>query len=239
MEDSRCGFLVWAPLAGAVDVRILSPQELLLPLTKDDRGYFYGAFGGINPGTLYFYALDGRERWPDPASRSQPHGVHGPSQIIESGFTLDDGHWSGLGLQDYIIYELHVGTYTPEGTFDAVVAHLDGLAELGITAVELMPVTQFPGNRNWGYDGVYPFAVQNTYGGPEGLKRLVKACHLRGLAVVLDVVYNHLGPEGNYLGKFGPYFTDRYRTPWARPLILTDPKAMKSGVILSKTPSIG
>ncbi len=225
MEDSRCEFLVWAPLAGAVDVRILSPQELLLPLTKDDRGYFYGASGGINPGTLYFYALDGRERWPDPASRSQPHGVHGPSQIIESGFTLDDGHWSGLGLQDYIIYELHVGTYTPEGTFDAVVAHLDGLAELGITAVELMPVTQFPGNRNWGYDGVYPFAVQNTYGGPEGLKRLVKACHFRGLAVVLDVVYNHLGPEGNYLGKFGPYFTDRYRTPWGEALNFDGPES--------------
>ena len=213
-EDSRCEFLVWAPLAGAVDVQILSPQELSLPLAKGERGYFYGAFEGVGPGTLYFYSLDRREMRPDPASRFQPHGVHGPSQVIDPGFSPDDGSWSGLHLQDYIIYELHVGAYTPEGTFDAVIAHLDGLVDLGITAVELMPVAQFPGNRNWGYDGVYPFAAQNSYGGPEGLKRLVNACHRKGLAVVLDVVYNHLGPEGNYLGEFGPYFTDRYRTPW-------------------------
>jgi maltooligosyltrehalose trehalohydrolase len=207
----------------AVDVQIVSPKELSLPLTKCDRGYFYGAFEGIGPGTLCFYALDRRERRPDPASRSQPHGVHGPSQVIESGFPPDDRSWSGLPLPDYVIYELHIGTYTPEGTFDAVVAHLDGLLELWITAVELMPVAQFPGNRNWGYDGVYPYAVQNTYGGPEGLRRLVNACHRKGLAVVLDVVYNHLGPEGNYLGEFGPYFTDRYRTPWGMALNFDGP----------------
>jgi len=128
-----------------------------------------------------------------------------------------------LPLDDYILYELHVGTYTPEGTFEAVIPHLDGLARLGVTAVELMPVAQFPGARNWGYDGVDLFAVQNSYGGPEGLRRLVDACHAKGLAVVLDVVYNHLGPEGNYLGDFAPYFDDRYRTPWGPALNFEGP----------------
>ena len=223
VEDSRCEFLVWAPLADSVDVQIVLPQDLLLPLTKGDRGYFYGAFEGVRPGTQYFYLLDGRKRFPDPASRSQPHGVHGPSQVIESGFPWKDGPWAGLPLREYVIYELHVGAYTPEGSFDVVTGHLDRLADLGITAVELMPVAQFPGNRNWGYDGAYPFAVQNSYGGPNGLKRLVNACHEKGLAVVLDVVYNHLGPEGNYLGEFGPYFTDRYRTPWGMALNFDGP----------------
>jgi maltooligosyltrehalose trehalohydrolase len=223
MEGSRCGFLLWAPLAGSVDVQIVLPQEKLLPLTRGDKGYFYGTFEGVRPGAQYFYRLDGRKRLPDPASRFQPHGVHGPSQVIESGFAWNDGSWSGLHLRDYVIYELHVGVYTPEGTFDAVTGHLDRLVELGITAIELMPAAQFPGNRNWGYDGVYPFAVQNTYGGPDGLKRLVNACHEKGLAVVLDAVYNHIGPEGNYLGDFGPYFTDRYRTPWGMALNFDGP----------------
>ncbi|MDP2046793.1 MAG: malto-oligosyltrehalose trehalohydrolase, partial [Deltaproteobacteria bacterium] len=141
-------------------------------------------------------------------------GVHGPSQVIEPHFVWEELHWSGIPFSHYVIYELHVGTFTAQGTFDAIVPHLDELKDLGITAIMLMPAAQFPGDRNWGYDGVYPFAVQNSYGGPEGLKRLVDACHQRGLAVMLDVVYNHLGPEGNYLHDFGPYFTDRYRTPW-------------------------
>ncbi|MBP1726352.1 MAG: GlgB, partial [Deltaproteobacteria bacterium] len=166
------------------------------------------------PGTRYFYRLDGESERPDPASRFQPEGVHGPSQVVDSRFSWGDAGWFGLPLRDYIIYELHVGTFTGEGTFAAVVTHLEQLKELGITVLELMPVAQFPGSRNWGYDGTYPFAVQNSYGGPDGLKHLVSACHQRGLAVVLDVVYNHLGPEGNYLGDFAPYFTDRYRTPW-------------------------
>jgi maltooligosyltrehalose trehalohydrolase len=133
---------------------------------------------------------------------------------VDPAFPWEDQEWSGLQLADFVLYELHVGTFTPEGTLDAVIPHLDGLKDLGVTAVELMPVAQFPGSRNWGYDGAHPFAVQNTYGGPAGLKRLVNACHRKGLAVVLDVVCNHLGPEGNYLAEFGPYFTDRYRTPW-------------------------
>ena len=148
---------------------------------------------------------------PDPASSFQPAGIHGPSEVVNPNlFHWKDARWKGLDLNAYIIYEVHVGTYTPVGTFEALAGKLDELKDLGVTALELMPVAQFPGARNWGYDGVFPFAVQNSYGGPAGLLRLVDECHARELAVVLDVVYNHLGPEGNYLNDFGPYFTDRY-----------------------------
>jgi maltooligosyltrehalose trehalohydrolase len=201
-------------VADQVEVHVLSPRERILPLCREGRGYHHAVLQGVEPGTLYVYRLNGNIERPDPASRSQPHGVLGPSQVVDPRFPWGDRHWFGLPLEDYIIYELHVGTFSPEGTFDAIVPHLDALRELGITAVELMPVAQFPGNRNWGYDGVYPFAVQASYGGPDGLRRLVSACHQRGLAVVLDVVYNHLGPEGNYLAEFGPHLTERYRTPW-------------------------
>lgn len=221
--DSRCRFLVWAPLAQEVEVHLVAPEERLFPLEKRERGYYQALVEGVELGDLYFYRLDGQKERPDPTSRSQSEGVHGPSQVVDCYFPWEDGGWFGLPLQDYIIYELHVGTFTSEGTFDAIIPLLDELKELGITAVELMPVAQFPGSRNWGYDGVYPFAVQNSYGGPEGLKRLVNACHHRGLAVVLDVVYNHLGPEGNYLGDFGPYFTDRYRTLWGQALNFDGP----------------
>jgi maltooligosyltrehalose trehalohydrolase len=214
LRNGCCQFLVWAPLAQKVEVHIVAPQQRTQTLQPEAQGYHGAVLEGVEPGSLYLYRLDGQKECPDPASRSQPQGVHSPSQIVDSRFPWQDGHWFGLPLQEYIIYELHVGTFTPEGTFDAVIPYLDGLRELGITAVELMPVAQFPGSRNWGYDGVYPFAVQNSYGGPEGLKRLVDACHQRGLAVVLDVVYNHLGPEGNYFADFGPYFTQRYQTPW-------------------------
>ena len=222
-EDSRGEFLVWAPAADTVDVQIVAPRERRLALSKEERGYFRGIFDEVEAGTLYFFAIDGNRRRPDPASRFQPQGVHGPSRVIDSRFPWEDGSWSGQYLRDYVIYELHTGAFTPEGTFDAVTGHLDELVQLGITAVELMPAGQFPGGRNWGYDGAYPFAVQSTYGGPDGLKRLVNACHRKGLAVVLDVVYNHLGPEGNYLGDFGPYFTDRYSTPWGMALNFDGP----------------
>jgi maltooligosyltrehalose trehalohydrolase len=185
-----------------------------VPLEKVSRGYHYGVVQGVKPGTRYFYRLDGNTERPDPASKFQPEGVHGPSQVIDPHFVWEELHWSGIPFSHYVIYELHVGTFTAQGTFDAIVPHLDALKDLGITAIMIMPVAQFPGDRNWGYDGVYPFAVQNSYGGPEGFKRLIDACHQRGLAVILDVVYNHLGPEGNYFHDFGPYFTDRYRTPW-------------------------
>lgn len=183
-------------------------------MTKTPRGYHEVVVIDTEPGALYRYRLDNEKERPDPASRFQPEGVHGPSQVVDPDFQWSESHWPGLPLKDYVLYELHVAAFTPDGTFSAIVPHLDELKGLGITAVELMPVAQFPGDRNWGYDGVYPFAVQNSYGGPDGLKRLVDACHCRGLAVVLDVVYNHLGPEGNYLADFGPYFTDTYKTPW-------------------------
>lgn len=214
MADGRGCFRVWAPRAEKVEVRLVSPRERLLPLSRGKNGYFSGIFEDVAPGSLYFFRLDDAKERPDPASRFQPAGVHGPSQVIAPGFPWTDRDWGGLSLRNYVIYELHVGAFTPAGTFDAVMPHLDELHDLGITAVELMPVAQFPGERNWGYDGVFPYAAQNSYGGPDGLRRLVDACHNRGLAVILDVVYNHLGPEGNYLWDYGFYFTGHYRTPW-------------------------
>jgi len=211
---SQCRFRVWAPFVHRVEVHILAPSEQIASTTKDPRGYHEVVVNDLEPGALYRYRLDGQKERPDPASRSQPDGVHGPSEVVDPFFNWSEPHWQGLCLKDYILYELHVGVFTPEGTFSAIIPHLDDLQELGVTALELMPVAQFPGNRNWGYDGVYPFAVQNSYGGHNEMKRLVDECHSRGLAVVLDVVYNHLGPEGNYLADFGPYFTDSYKTPW-------------------------
>jgi maltooligosyltrehalose trehalohydrolase len=214
-----------------MDLRIVSPHERIARLKKIGKGYHQIVLTDVDPAARYVYRLhveeapsarDPKER-PDPASRYQPLGVHGPSQVVSSAFDWQDTNWFGLPLSQYIIYELHVGTFTPEGTFDAVIPHLDRLIEIGITAVELMPVAQFPGNRNWGYDGTYPFAAQTSYGGPQSLKRLVNACHRKGLAVVLDVVYNHLGPEGNYLRDFGPYFTDFYKTPWGEAINFDGP----------------
>jgi maltooligosyltrehalose trehalohydrolase len=214
LGDHRCRFRVWSPLASKVDVLLLDSRETCTPLNDTGEGYFEAEVENVPPGTLYRYRLDGSKERPDPASRAQPEGVHGPSQVVDHAFKWDDGCWFGLPLQDYVIYELHVGTFSSEGSFDAIIPHLADLKALGITAIELMPVAQFPGERNWGYDGVYPFAPQNSYGGPHGLKRLINACHKQGMAAILDVVYNHLGPEGNYLADFAPYFTERYQTPW-------------------------
>jgi maltooligosyltrehalose trehalohydrolase len=186
-------------------------------MTPVGDGWFEATLATLGAGTRYFYLLDGQRERPDPASRAQPEGVHGPSGAVDTGaFPWADAGWRGLPLRSMVLYELHVGAFTSEGTFDAVIPRLERLRALGITAVELMPVGSFPGSRNWGYDGVGLFAPQRTYGGPAGLQRLVEACHGAGLAVVLDVVYNHLGPEGNYLAEFGPYFTDRYSTPWGQ-----------------------
>jgi len=223
LGDGRCRFCVWAPFVDSIEVHVLSPQERLERLQRDRQGYHCGVLEGIEPGALYRLRLNGSLERPDPASRCQPHGVHGPSQVVDPSFGWTDGNWRGLPLERYVFYELHVGAFTAPGTFDAAIERLDDLAALGITAVELMPVAQFAGNRNWGYDGVFPFAAQTSYGGPQGLKRFVDACHDRGLAVVLDVVYNHLGPEGNYLGDFGPYFSDLYRTPWGAPVNFDGP----------------
>ncbi len=212
----QCRFRVWAPLAARVEVRIVHPHARTIPLEPLPRGYYEAIADDVQPGARYWFRLDEARDRPDPASRFQPEGVHGPSEVVSPEFEWRDGSWRGLPIDHYIFYELHTGTFTPEGTFDAAIPRLAELADLGVTAVEIMPVAQFPGSRNWGYDGAYPFAVQYSYGGPQGLKRLVDACHRHGMAAVLDVVYNHLGPEGNYFREFGPYFTDRYVTPWGQ-----------------------
>ncbi|MBI5440985.1 MAG: malto-oligosyltrehalose trehalohydrolase, partial [Deltaproteobacteria bacterium] len=214
-RDEHWEFLVWAPLAGRAELELEDPGGRVLPLVRRERGYWEATVAGLEAGARYRYRLDGGEGLPDPASSFQPLGIHGPSVLVDhDAFGWTDGSWRGLSLGRLILYEVHVGTFTREGTFDAVVPRLRELRDLGVTCLELMPVAQFPGERNWGYDGVNLFAVQASYGGPDGLKRLVDACHGVGLAVVLDVVMNHLGPEGNYLGRYGPYFTDRYRTLW-------------------------
>jgi maltooligosyltrehalose trehalohydrolase len=215
--DGTCTFLVWAPQAKGVEVRVLGSAERTIEMQPLERGYFFAWADAIQPGTRYRYALkneEGEKERPDPASRFQPEGIHGPSEIVDARFGWSDEGWRGIALDDYVIYELHIGTFTPEGTFDAAISRLQNLKELGIAAIEIMPVAQFPGARNWGYDGVYAFAVQDSYGGPTGFKRLVDACHAHGIAVLLDVVYNHFGPEGNYTADFGNYSTDSYKTPW-------------------------
>jgi maltooligosyltrehalose trehalohydrolase len=185
------------------------------PMQAEHRGVFETTLTSASEGSDYWFVLDGAQRLPDPASRFQPYGVHGASRVVDpSTFAWTDTEWRGIPMREYVIYELHVGTFTPAGTFEAIIPHLDALRSLGITAVELMPVGQFPGDRNWGYDGTFIYAPQNSYGGPAGLRTLVNAAHKAGLAVILDVVYNHLGPEGNYLDAFAPYFTDVYHTPW-------------------------
>ncbi len=200
-------------------LRLLDPAERDIPMERTAWGYFSVEVTDIQPGTRYFYKPDGAEAYPDPASHFQPEGVHGPSAVVDhAAHPWQDQSWRGLSFHDLILYELHVGTFTPEGTFEAIIPRLDDLAATGINALELMPVAQFPGVRNWGYDGVYPYSVQDSYGGPEGLKKLVDACHTRGIAVFLDVVYNHIGPEGNYFSLFGPYFTQKYCTPWGNAL---------------------
>ena len=214
LGDGRTEFLVWAPKPDLVELHLLTPEDRVVEMATLERGYRRAVVDRVDPGATYRYRLDGHE-YPDPASRYQPAGVHGPSSVIDArAFVWDDIGWTPPLLEEYVIYELHVGTLTQEGTFDAIVPHLDGLAALGLTAIELMPVGQFSGTRNWGYDGVFPYAAQDSYGGPHGLASLVSECHRRGLAVVLDVIHNHIGPEGNVLGEFGPYFTTRYRTPW-------------------------
>jgi maltooligosyltrehalose trehalohydrolase len=223
--DGTTCFRVWAPKARAVTLHLVTGEAAgTVPLTEEENGYFSGAIQGAGDGDRYFYQLDDGPLRPDPVSRFQPDGVHGASQIVEPRlFDWLDGGWGGIPLERYVIYELHVGTFSRQGTFEGAIPHLDYLVELGVSAIELMPVSQFPGSRNWGYDGVNLFAAQNSYGGPGELKRLVDACHKKGLAVILDVVYNHFGPEGNHLGEFGGYFTDKYHTPWGRAMNFDGP----------------
>lgn len=213
---------LWAPSAKSVEL-LLTETNKKYPLKEASYGYWELETADLKPDNLYKFILDEEKELPDPASLSQPESVHGASQAIDiSDFNWTDNDWKNFALKDYLLYELHTGTFTPEGTFAALESKLDYLKELGITAIEIMPVAQFPGTRNWGYDGVFPFAVQNSYGGPKALQHLVNACHQKGLAVVLDVVYNHMGPEGNYFGEFGPYFTEKYNTPWGNALNFDD-----------------
>ncbi|CAD0220691.1 Malto-oligosyltrehalose trehalohydrolase [Planktothrix agardhii] len=215
LGNNCCEFKVWSPLRESVAVKIISPEERLIDLEFDQQGYGRATVENIPPGSRYFYQLDRKFNHPDPASYSQPDGVHQASEVIDQNcFIWQDNNWKSISLDELIVYELHVGTFTPEGTFTAIIPRISELLELGINAIELMPISQFPGYRNWGYDGTYLYAPQNCYGGVEGLKQLVNACHQQGMAVILDVVYNHFGPEGNYIAQFGPYFTERYQTPW-------------------------
>ena len=214
VETGTASVRVWAPEKESVQLDII--DGLTIPLEQEEHGYWYTFTNAVKPGTKYYFNVDGK-KLPDPASLYQPQGVHGPSCAIDlKQFTWTDSNWQQPDLESYIIYELHVGTFTPEGTFDGVINKLSYLKDLGITAIEIMPIAQFPGNRNWGYDGVFPYAVQNSYGGANGLQRLVNACHNEGIAAILDVVYNHIGPEGNYLPEYGHYFTDKYKTPWGQ-----------------------
>ncbi|MFP4310396.1 MAG: malto-oligosyltrehalose trehalohydrolase [Nitriliruptoraceae bacterium] len=219
LGDGTAAAVVWAPRAEHLEV-VLDPEGVarVVPLTPAPRGWWTGLLDQVAPGMRYRLRVHrGGEvvDRADPASRWQPAGPQGPSAIDDAaGFAWTDAAFRAPPLHEQVVYELHVGTFTPEGTFDAVAAHLDHLVDLGITTIELLPTWQFSGGRNWGYDGVLPFAVQDTYGGPEGLRRLVDAAHARGLAVWLDVVYNHLGPEGNHLDDFGPYLTEARGTPW-------------------------
>lgn len=210
---------VWAPNAEKL---LLKTGEQELTLDQQQHGYWTLSTDKIKPGDTYWFMVDDKQL-PDPASLYQPESVHGPSAAFDlKAFDWTDAQWQNPALSDYIIYELHTGTFTADGTFKGIEEKLDHLISLGITAIEIMPVSQFPGERNWGYDGVFPFATQNSYGGPNSLQALVNACHNKGLAVILDVVYNHIGPEGNYFGEFGHYFTDKYHTPWGAALNFDD-----------------
>ena len=204
-------FSVWAPEANTVEVVIDDDRHAM---QRDERGWWRAPVAAAGAGTRYAFSLDGGPARPDPRSRSQPHGVDGPSEVVSDDFAWTDDRWRGLSWRGAVLYELHVGTFTPDGTFDAAIDRLDHVVELGVDAVELLPVAEFSGEHGWGYDGVDLFAPHRAYGGPDGLRRFVDTCHARDLGVVLDVVYNHLGPAGNYLREFGPYFSPLHRTAW-------------------------
>src|SRR5690625_3044781 len=210
---------VWAPRAHRVDL-VLGEASRTIPMQQDGRGW-WESDSALQPGTDYAFSIDGGPQRPDPRSPWQPRGVHAPSRWYDpTAFDWTDHQWTGRAVPGAVIYELHIGTFTPQGTLDAAVDRLDHLVALGVDIVELMPVAAFPGDRGWGYDGVGLYAVHQAYGGPQALQRFVDAAHRRGLGVALDVVYNHLGPSGNYLSDFGPYFTDRHHTPWGEAINL-------------------
>jgi maltooligosyltrehalose trehalohydrolase len=216
-EDGSVRFRLWAPAARRVELSLAGAKRSThIPLQEQTKGWFELVTDAARHGTQYRFRIDGELEVPDPASRFQPRDVHGPSEVIDpESFDWHDDGWRGCPWEEAVLYELHVGTFTPSGKFSSVRTRLDYLAKLGITAIELMPIADFPGKRNWGYDGVLPFAPDSSYGHPEDLKRLIQSAHDHGIMVLLDVVYNHFGPEGNYLNSYAPqFFTDRHRTPW-------------------------
>jgi maltooligosyltrehalose trehalohydrolase len=226
-DDGSVRFRLWAPAARQVDVCVADANKSMRALEQCDGGWFEIVTDAAKPGSQYYFRIDSEREVPDPASRFQPRDVHGPSEVIDPlAFDWRDQAWRGRPWEEAVIYELHVGAFTPAGTFSGVGERLDYLVDLGITAVELMPVADFPGKRNWGYDGVFPFAPDSIYGRPEDLKELVQSAHEHGIMVFLDVVYNHLGPEGNYLRSYAPqFFTDRHRTPWGDGINLDGPES--------------
>ena len=213
-------FRVWAPDATSVALHVDGRD---IDATPDSPDGWWAAEADASHGTRYGWRVDGDEPRPDPRSRWQPDGVHGLSAVDDEDFAWSDGGWHGFHLPGAVLYELHVGTFTPEATFDGVIARLPHLVELGVDAIELLPVAAFPGERGWGYDGVDLYAAHEAYGGPAGLRRLVDAAHGAGIGVILDVVYNHLGPDGNHLGAFGPYFSERHQTNWGAAVNLDGP----------------
>lgn len=218
-NGDQCNFRIWAPQAKKVQLSVKNKNTF--ELHPRDYGYWEIETDQIEENDRYWVILDGKQL-PDPASVYQPEGVLGASQAVNLNSLPSDNKWINIPLKDYILYEIHTGTFSESGDFEGIETKLDHLVDLGITAIELMPVAAFSGERNWGYDGVFPFAVQASYGGPKALQQLIAMCHSKGLAVVLDVVYNHFGPEGNYLHEFGPYFTDKYKTPWGKAVNFDD-----------------
>jgi maltooligosyltrehalose trehalohydrolase len=233
-DDGSVVWRVWAPFAKSVSLVTLAAAagdgqnnrvRREIAMTPEEFGYFSHQQADVPEGLRYYYRLDDGREYPDPAARWQPEGVHDPSAVFfPAAYRWHDDHWRGVAREDLVIYELHVGTFTPEGTFEAIIPRLKELREFGITALEIMPVAQFPGQRDWGYDGAYCYAAQNSYGGPHALQRLVDAAHQAGMGMILDVVYNHFGPEGSYAGKFGPYYTNRHHTPWGNAINYDGPE---------------
>jgi maltooligosyltrehalose trehalohydrolase len=226
VEDDGVRFRLWAPRADAVTLRLEGARSADLPMSKEVDGTFVLTTAAAGPGTRYRYVVDGGP-YPDPASRRQPHGVHGPSEVVDpQAYDWSDRDWLGRPWAEMVLYELHLGTFSATGDFAGAVRHFDYLCRLGITAIELMPIAEFPGMRNWGYDGAFLYAPSSRYGRPEELKALIEAAHVRNLAVLLDVVYNHFGPEGNYLSATAPdFFSDRHHTLWGAAIDFEGPRS--------------